>query len=660
MDARRITVSEGYDSHQYLSTGGGNTWGQQGDQSSPRSYDYIISDRDSNTSTHYSGVNAHGAEVLRVRGISPEIARDYGIESWTHDQAAADGFQRECARAGLAIPNYNILGELDSVQLRPEQRIDERKYLWKKGHSPQIGGYPASTPETAERGERLRRDLRTPVLASESNLKSAALLSNTQCDIYPLSIHGNWNWSKNGAISPELRWLARYDKRHGKIVYRRPFILVPDSNYWTKPEVMQGWWHFGNAARALGFDVRVAVVPHAPDGSSWGPDDAIAAGTVTVEELIANAVPLPVILPTTTTRPEDTEQLSEEERLRREIAVLKADKAAIIGLARNPHHTPTEKIAWISAGVELEAMAERGEVEPLDSGKIAHNYCKEKTPKGEPKQTLNHDGTKPLMSRKSAKSAMERATEMGWIVAKAVPHTVTRADGSTYPTTAWEVEPSASFGAFLMTAAAYTPETPKERATYGQGGRCKRCHQVHDKVQVTSCGGVTADGEIIDGCGHEISRKVIRAPLANQRDITPEQHEHLENITRAEKSAAEKIEASMTEKNSDIVNTDNTRDSINASNRVNTTSPAPPITCRNFFPTSSPAPVDMELPAPQEVPEPATVTSPGGHTAASYDMHTSIPEGQCTCGGPIPSNRKWTCSDTCTGTPPTDHLQAAS
>lgn len=542
----------------------------------------------------YGNVNAHGARVLQVRGISPAVARDYGIESWSAAQSAAYGFRGEHARDGLAIPNYNLLGELDGVQLRPERPVGERKYLWLRNHTPQIGGPPAGTPEAAARADRLRRDLRVAVVASESNIKNGAMLSNTARPIFPISIHGNWNWVKNGAIDDaQLRWIPRYEKTRGKITYRRPLILAPDSNYWTKPEVAAGWWHFANAARGLGFDVRVAVVPHAPNGTSWGPDDAIAAGAVTVDELIDTARPLPEIMPAINARPVDDGPLSREEQLARRVAELEADNAALISLVLNPHLSHTEKVAYVSAGVKVQEMAAKGEVRALEDAEIANDYRPAKRPKGTPKPTTNPTGTMPIMERAAAKSAMERARERGWFTVKTVPHTITRSNGTTYTTNAWQVEPAPSLGALIMPAAIYVPEAVKERKAYTRQTPCPHCDQVHDRVQVTYCGGYSADGEIIDGCQREISRKVIQKPVAQRPEISEAQREHLDNITRDETQPARPADAeSMSGINQDIVTND-----------------APVNTC------SSPAPINC----PEKIttwPEPAeTCAWPGGCNA---------------------------------------------
>lgn len=524
-------------------------------------------------------LTAHDIEVCRVRGITPEIAHAYQLRSWTAAEAAANGYRGNHARSGMAIPNYNLAGELDDYQLRPHNPAGDRKYLWRAGHTPAIGGMPAGTAEAAEYADRLRHDLSVPVIVTESTLKNGSMLSQAKRPIYTVSIHGNWNWSVNGALSPDVnpRLLPLRRKRGGKVVQRRLMVLFPDSDYWTKPEVMRGWWEYGNAVRqAYKADVRVARVPNGPNGEKWGPDDAVAAGAVTVEDLIDTATPLPDILPAPTTRQDDDASLSEIERLRRRVAQLEADNAALIALILNPHIKPTDKIAMVSAGTKVQAMAAKGEIKPLESAEIANDYRAAKRPKGTPKPTTNPSGTMPIMERAAVKSALERAKELGWMEVKSVPHTITRSNGTSYTDTAWMFEPAPTLGAFIMPAATYVPKAVKERKAYTRQKPCPHCNQVHDRVQVTYCGGYSADGEIIDGCQGEISRRVIRKPMPQREEITPEQREHLDNITRDENQP---IPAdTMSGKNPDIV----------SEAPINTSSPDPRINCPEKITTCSP------------------------------------------------------------------------
>lgn len=531
----------------------------------------------------YPGVNAHGAEVLHSRGITPEIAADRGYRSWTASDAEAHGFVREHARAALAIPNFNVASEFDDYQTRPEQAAtdprtgEKRKYLWRIGHTPELAGPPAATPAARERADRVRDDLRVPVVAVESILKLDSVLSNADRDLYGIAPHGNWGWTVNGAPTPALRGIPWRKKRHGKVVHRRDAILMPDSDYWTKQEVAQGWWEFGKDLERRQARVLVAKVPTGPNGEKWGPDDAIAAGATTVAKLIASATPLPHVMPMAT--PEataDDATLTELERIQRKLAEAEATIANIIALALNPHITPTDKIALLSAGVQVQNMAQsKGEVEPVGSARIAQDFRPAKRPKGTPKPDLNPGGTKPLMERGSVKSAMERATALGWIVATPVIGEVKRSNGTTYPDRQWRIEPAPSLGAFIAPAAAYQPAAPKTRKPYAIRETCVHCGEIHDRTHLTYCGEITANGEIVSGCANVVGRRVERVPLPNREDITDEERAHLDGITRAEITTPGPGE-SMSGKNPDIVISPSAPASpspINCQEKIRTCSP---------------------------------------------------------------------------------------
>lgn len=362
----------------------------------------------------------HDREVLRARGIAPQVAAARGYRSWTASDALAAGFVREHARAALAIPNYNVAGELDDYQSRPHAPVTDcktgarRKYLWRVGHTPELAGPPAATPAARERADALRENVRVPVVVTESILKLDAILSHADRDVYAIAIHGTWGWTVNGAPTPALRGIPWRVRRHGHIVHRRDVILMPDSDFRTKPEVAQGWWEFGQDLKRRGARVLIADVPAGPNDEKWGPDDAFAAGH-SFADLLGTARPLPQVVPVATpTETTDEDPLSELERAQRKLAQAEATIDNLVALALNPHITPTDKIALISAGARVQTMVERGKVEPLGSADVSQDFRPARRPKGTPKPHVNPvSGTKPLMERGSVKSAMERAIALG-------------------------------------------------------------------------------------------------------------------------------------------------------------------------------------------------------------------------------------------------------
>lgn len=496
----------------------------------------------------YEGLSDHSAEVLSSRGISPEVARDFAMEDWTEKDAREAGF-KENARPGLAVMNYSLAGQPDREQLRPVDPVRDhrtgkpRKYLWTSADSAAVGGPPCRTPEARERAFRLRDDPTVPVVAVESLLKVASVETAARAnglDIFPISIHGNYGWMKNGAPRSDLGWIPWFVRKRGKVKSRRSLILMPDSDYWheRKHDVRAGWWRFGNYVReAFGAKVLIARVPDGPNGEKWGPDDALASGTVTLEDLIASAEPLPHSLPGVALHTlEDEADLDEVSRLRIEVAIRRNNEAAILQTATNPYLTDRQKVLRIVMAEQTLDALEKGRVDEdgnveLDRGKLSGDFRPELKKKGEAKQKTNPDGSLFRMPRKNVGTVAETLKAAGLVDFTTRPTTRTRKDGTRYTDTALIVRPEGmTLGEMLAPAARYVPEAYRPRADYGSRNRCPHCGEIHEQTvtRTTVCG-----SERDQGCGAIISRKTVikTVPLANRPDITDEERAELDRRT---------------------------------------------------------------------------------------------------------------------------------
>lgn len=385
--------------------------------------------------------------------------------------------------------------------------------MWRTGHTPALGGPPTGTPEWEDRTHRLREDLDTPVIVSESILKGDSVLSHAKTDVYTLSIHGTWNWSFNGAPTPELRNIPWRRKQHQRIVFRRLVILVPDSDYAIKPEVAFAWWTFGRMLQDRGADVRIFHLPAATDGSKLGPDDALVSGVATVAQMIEGAVPLgemPAHVQSAPSWKTDPEHVIAEQA--RHIWQLEE-------LVINPFLTPNEKVAMVQAlrnsvapnvtkdddgMVEISPIKISNDARPTDKTRDDYEEFA--------RSPLNPDGTPWYMRRSTVSSVTKSlASKIDNVQAFKTVTKVVRNPGDPSPRreSSVLVKPDNVLD-LLVAANAYRPDTAKPR-TYKTTPPCPHCGEVHGKTIVTICG--THDDP---GCG-AITEKEIPA-------ILPEYH----------------------------------------------------------------------------------------------------------------------------------------
>lgn len=471
--------------------------------------------------TNGAPLSGRDRTVLQTRGIDPDgaIARARGYRTVSADEAQDAGFVGSNARAGLLIPIYNLAGEIDGYMLRPHDPVVDpktgksRKYLFAAGKTPALGGTPAGTVLAESRTHQLRENLDTPVIVTESMIKGDSILSHADRDVYTLSIHGTWNWSVNGAPSPELRNIPWRRKQGDRVVFRRQVILVPDSDYATKPEVAFAWWTFGRMLQDRNADVRIFHLPTAADGSKLGPDDALVSGAVTVAQMIDGSVPLGEMPQHAQSAPSwrtDPDHMITEQA--RHIWQLEE-------LIVNPFLTPNEKVAMVqalrNAVVPNATRDDDGmvEISPIKISNDARPTDKTRDDYEEfARSPLNPDGTPWYMRRSTVSSVTKSlASKIDNVQAFKAVTKVVRNPGDPSPRreSSVLVKPD-NVISILVAANAYRPGTAKPR-TYKTTPPCPHCGEVHGKTIVTICG--THDDP---GCG-AITEKEVPA-------ILPEHH----------------------------------------------------------------------------------------------------------------------------------------
>lgn len=481
-------------------------------------------------------LSPYDRDVLQTRGITPELIKARRYRSWTAADATANGFTRQHVCDTLAVPNYNLAGEMDDYLLRPHTPpIDKetgkpRKYLWRPGHTPALGGPPAGTPEWEARAHQLREDLNTPVIVTESVIKGDSVLAHAQTDVYTLAIHGTWNWVDNGAPTRELREIPWRKKQHDRVTQRRVVVLVPDSDYATKPEVAFAWFTFGEALRRRKADVRLFILQPAPDGSKMGPDDALATGVVTVTQILEEAAPLPADLPEVA-RIEGNTTGSDTEA-RRRIATLEADLTrarALISaqaqLIQNPALKDKERALGFRVITMAASKASRGEVDDkgivcLSAAEVANDW-RPKPAKGEAIAPTNpKDESYPIARRDTVKATLGALTTAGVLSTGLMPTKRVLESGDWYADTDISIRADdvADVTAAIINLASY--RRAKQRKPYTRQEPCPHCHEMHTRTQTTTC----------DGCGAVIKEKTLNLPVADMplEDLTDEQREDLE------------------------------------------------------------------------------------------------------------------------------------
>lgn len=482
----------------------------------------------------------HDTAKLQACGVLPNVAHARGYRSWSTSEAAQHGFSGSHARDTLAIPVHSLAAEFDDYLLRPHTPpIDDktgktRKYMWRPGHTPALGGPPAGTPAAEARAHALRDDLTVPVIVTESVIKSDSVLSHAATAVYTMAIHGTWNWVADGATSPELRDVPWRSKRGDKITHRRLVILVPDSDYSTKPEVAFGWWQFGQALKRRKADVRIYHLPAAPDGSKLGPDDALVQGVVSVAQMLADAVPLPNELPEIARL--DTGAPVSDMQARQRIATLEADLArkdalisALVRVSVSPDLNRAQAIPGIRALVTAHYKRSQGEVDHegyavLSSREIANDWRTADDPKADYNPV---DGSRPFMQCSRVKSQMETLQAAGAIDIRTRETKRPRPGAIPYTDTEYLVKVDDLPSALIQLADYRKPERKKPTPT----PPCRHCGEIHPRTKITVC----------QGCGVE-DREDVPVILAEAPEIvdisTSSKFEELENVGDAPDSSA--------------------------------------------------------------------------------------------------------------------------
>jgi hypothetical protein len=138
-----------------------------------------------------------------------------------------------------------------------------------KGHTIryyQRGGTPARL-YLPERVRAMLADPAAPLLVTEGEKKA---LKANQEGLAAIAVGGLWNWQTGGRPIADLDRIDWCE---------RPTLVAPDSDTWTRPDLLQPVFAFGKELEGRGAKVTVLKLPPGPDGAKVGLDDYLVANS---------------------------------------------------------------------------------------------------------------------------------------------------------------------------------------------------------------------------------------------------------------------------------------------------------------------------------------------------------------------------------------------
>lgn len=432
---------------------------------------------------HHDPLLPHHRHELEVgSGISPEVIERRGYRSVTAQEARNLGFADYQARAGLLIPQWSLAGVQVGYLLKPDQpRTDKDgkvvKYEQREKTPPRFDIHPDALPAL--------RNIDDILSFTEGNKKGDAGLS---CGLPFVCLAGVWQFVRGRLVVPDLDEIP-LEGRRVRIIF--------DSDVTRKPSVTEALLRFAAALDRRGAKVEIIYLPEGPDGQKVGVDDWLVAGH-TVDELDALSAPYDGSGPGVWMHYAGDQDPGEVQAVNRSIM------SAIL----NPEVSRADLMVMASVAGQVMHKQAVGEVDTdgcvvLSAAEIADDY-RPAPAKGERVRPVNPvTGTKPRMARERVSKAMEQAVERGLLPARPLPTIRQHANGTTYKTTDWVIDPVASFAELIDPWARYRQDQPKLRKPRTVPEACPECGEVHAIRRRDYC----------DGCGALVNEKLIDRPM---------------------------------------------------------------------------------------------------------------------------------------------------
>lgn len=198
----------------------------------------------------------HIADLQRS-GLSDDTIALMNVRSLdAADLRATLGYAPDGVRSALALPYPRL--DFERYKLFPLGRDKDGhsiRYLQGKGTG--VHFY------ILESTHAVLADASVPLYWTEGEKKAAKA---TQEGFRCVGLGGLWNWPQAGTADgiTELDAIVHVDREE---------IIVPDSDVWTRPDLLQAVYALGKELEAHGAHVRVAVIPAGPNGAKLGLDD---------------------------------------------------------------------------------------------------------------------------------------------------------------------------------------------------------------------------------------------------------------------------------------------------------------------------------------------------------------------------------------------------
>jgi hypothetical protein len=203
---------------------------------------------------------------LENSGVSEATAIEAGLHSVDSEKLNGKlGFNLPKDRTGLVFP-YDE--KFYRVRIYPP--LPEMKYVQPKGSGTCL--YVLKHIKDSLKNQTI------PLYIAEGEKKA---LKACQEGLHCLGIGGPWNWLKNGKPIEDLNkvaWVAR------------PVFLVPDSDVWSRPNLIRPVYALGKELADRGADVSVLVIPQESEEKLGFDDFLVARGRDELNTL--SSVPL--------------------------------------------------------------------------------------------------------------------------------------------------------------------------------------------------------------------------------------------------------------------------------------------------------------------------------------------------------------------------------
>jgi len=452
--------------------------------------------------------DAHRAALIG-RGLTAEAIARHGYGSlpgdWAGRRAVARAVIAACGDAayghvpglcrdgqgpmiagvtGVLIPSRDLAGDLQGLQLRPDNPGDGGKYRWLS--SPTMRGGAGSGAPTHVAMPATPPATITRVLVTEGELKGA--IAAERLGIPALAMAGA---TIGRDVLPMVLAMGATEA-----------VLAFDADRLTNEHVGQAEGRLSDTLAAAGLTVLRATwaEPHK------GIDDALAAGATIVFEPARPAA--------------DAACLAELATVRRERDEARASLSAITQTILSPHLKATEKVAIVAANGLVQHKRARGEVEPdgsvvLSAAEVSDDY-RPVPQRGEHVAPRNPTGSTPRMTRSSVKPILETMIARGIVPATPRHAVKTRAGGLPYRETTWTI-PASSPADFLGPAASWRPDDPTDRKPR-ESRPCPSCGELHPIARtVTRTDACTGCGSVLDT--QTIVREIAAPPSLPMSEV---------------------------------------------------------------------------------------------------------------------------------------------